>query len=67
MRRKRGLLFGLLLLYWFTRLHNIDGLGFFLDEAAHTDWARLVWRLQPFHAASDGKLLNVLWILKFQY
>lgn len=56
---------GLILLYWFTRLHKIEALGFFLDEAAHADWARLVWRLQPFHAASDGKLLSVLWIAVF--
>jgi 4-amino-4-deoxy-L-arabinose transferase-like glycosyltransferase len=61
----RLLLLALILLYWFSRLHNLSALGFFLDEAAHTDWARLVWKLQPFHAASDGKLLNVLWIAAF--
>ncbi len=59
------LILALILLYWFSRLHNLSSLGFFLDEAAHTDWARLVWKLQPFHAASDGKWLNVLWIAAF--
>ncbi len=48
-------------IYWWTRLHNLDALPIFLDEAAHIWWARLVWQWQPFHAASDGRLLNVIW------
>jgi len=59
MSRKRGALFGLLLLYWFTRLHELEALAFFLDEAAHADWARSIWQGHLFQAASDGKLLNV--------
>ena len=50
-----------MLLYWAVRLHNLDALPFFLDEAAHLDWSRLVWLRQPFHAASDGKLLSI-WV-----
>ena len=49
----------LVLIYWATRLHNLNALPTFLDEGIHIDWARLVWRLQPFHAASDGKLLSI--------
>jgi hypothetical protein len=59
MIHKRLALLGLILLYWFTRLHELEALAFFLDEAAHADWARLIWRGSPFDAASDGKLLNV--------
>ncbi len=51
----------LVLLYWAVRLHNLDALPIFLDEAAHLDWSRLVWLRQPFHAASDGKLLSI-WV-----
>lgn len=58
-------LVGLLLIYWFTRLHALDSMALFLDEAYHLQLARLVWRLQPFHAASDGRLLNVWWIALF--
>ncbi len=46
-------------------MHNLDSLPVFLDEAAHIWWARLVWEWQPFHAASDGRLLNVLWAAVF--
>ena len=52
-------------IYWWTRLHNLDELPIFLDEAAHIWWARLVWDWQPFHAASDGRLLNVIWASMF--
>ena len=52
-------------IYWWTRLHNLDALPVFLDEAAHIWWARLAWEWQPFHAASDGRLLNVLWAAVF--
>ncbi len=51
--------------YWWTRLHNLGALPVFLDEAAHIWWARLAWDWQPFHAASDGRLLNVLWASVF--
>ncbi len=51
--------------YWWTRLHNLNSLPVFLDEAAHIWWARLTWEWQPFHAASDGRLLNVLWTAVF--
>lgn len=60
-----GTLLGLILLYWLTRLIALDSLAFFIDEANHMWWARLVWQLQPFHAASDGRLLNVLWMAAF--
>ena len=52
-------------IYWWTRLHNLDELPLFLDEAAHIWWARLVWDWQPFHAASDGRLFNVIWASMF--
>lgn len=58
-RRFWPLLF--VLLYWAARLHNLDALPIFLDEANHIYWSRLVWAMQPFHAASDGRLLNVWW------
>ena len=51
--------------YWWTRLHNLGALPVFLDEAAHIWWARLAWDWQLFHAASDGRLLNVLWAAVF--
>lgn len=57
--RPLGWPLALILLYWFTRLHNLDSLPVFLDEGIHINWARLVWRLQPFHPASDGKLLSI--------
>jgi hypothetical protein len=49
----------LLLLYWLTRLHSLAALPGFFDEAVHIRWAKLVWAGQPFHAASDGRLLNI--------
>ena len=52
-------------IYWWTRLRNLDELPIFLDEAAHIWWARLVWEWQPFHAASDGRLFNVIWACMF--
>lgn len=55
----------LLLLYWFVRLHAIGRFAFFIDEANHVWWAQLAWENFPFHAASDGRLLNVLWIAAF--
>ncbi len=48
-----------MLLWWWVRLHNLLQLPAFIDEGAHLQWARLVWRLQPFHGASDGKLLGI--------
>lgn len=56
---RRGFTWALILLFWWTRLHNLDALPVFLDEGIHIHWARLVWSLQPFHAASDGKLLSI--------
>ena len=56
---------GAIWIYWWTRLHQLDSLPIFLDEAAHIWWARLAWEWQPFHAASDGRLLNVLWAAVF--
>lgn len=58
-------LFGLILLYWFTRLHAIDNLAYFIDESSHLWWARLAWQGAPLQAASDGRLLNVLWMALF--
>jgi 4-amino-4-deoxy-L-arabinose transferase-like glycosyltransferase len=49
----------LLCLYWFTRLHALAALPGFFDEAVHIRWAKLAWAGQPFHAASDGRLLNI--------
>ncbi|MBM4424194.1 MAG: hypothetical protein FJ030_12535 [Chloroflexi bacterium] len=65
MRSKAGAMVGLILLYWLTRLIALDSLAFFIDEANHLWWARDVWALHPFHAASDGRLLNVLWMAAF--
>ena len=48
-----------MLLWWWVRLHNLLQLPAFIDEGAHLQWARLVWRMQPFHGASDGKLLGI--------
>ena len=48
-----------MLLWWWVRLHNLLQLPAFIDEGAQLQWARLVWRLQPFHGASDGKLLGI--------
>lgn len=48
-----------MLLWWWVRLHNLLQLPAFIDEGAHLQWARLVWQLQPFHGASDGKLLGI--------
>ena len=48
-----------MLLWWWVRLHNLLQLPAFIDEGAHLQWARLVWHLQPFHSASDGKLLGI--------
>lgn len=59
------LLYGLILLHWLTRLIALDSLAFFIDEANHLWWARDVWALHPFQAASDGRLLNVLWMAAF--
>ena len=59
------LLYGVVLLYWLTRLIALDSLAFFIDEANHMWWARQVWSLHPFQAASDGRLLNVLWMAAF--
>lgn len=56
---------GLLLLFGFIRLHRLDMLPVFLDESNHIYWARLVWDLQPFHAASDGRILNIWWMALF--
>src|SRR5574341_1120564 len=56
---------GLIVLYWLTRLIALDSLPLFIDEANHVWWARLVWAGFPFQAASDGRLLNVLWIAVF--
>ena len=56
---------GVLLLYGATRLWALTALPVFLDEAYHIEIARLVWDLQPFHAASDGRLLNVWWMALF--
>ncbi len=58
-------MFSLILLYWLTRLIALDSLAFFIDEAMHAWWARLVWSLFPFSAASEGRLLNVLWLAAF--
>jgi hypothetical protein len=49
----------LLLLFLLTRLHNLLSLPPFFDEVVHLRWAKLVWAYQPFHAASDGRLLNI--------
>lgn len=51
--------FILILAYWGIRLHNLDLMPAFFDEAIHIRWAKLAWALQPFHAASDGRLLNI--------
>jgi 4-amino-4-deoxy-L-arabinose transferase-like glycosyltransferase len=59
MPRRLSLATSLLLVYWLTRLHNLTALPGFFDEAVHIRWAKLVWALQPFHAASDGRLLNI--------
>ncbi|GBL18902.1 hypothetical protein EMGBS3_06080 [Anaerolineaceae bacterium] len=48
-----------ILLWWWVRLHNLLQLPAFIDEGAQLQWARLVWRMQPFHGASDGKLLGI--------
>jgi 4-amino-4-deoxy-L-arabinose transferase-like glycosyltransferase len=56
---------GLLLVYWLTRLIALDGLAYFLDESNHLWWARWAWQGFPFLAASDGRLLNVLWMAAF--
>ncbi len=61
----RPILASLVLIFWTTRLINLDGLAYFFDEANHLWWARLVWQGQPFLAASDGRLLNVLWMSVF--
>lgn len=56
---------GLLLLYAFTRLHHLESLPVFLDEAVHIRWAKLVWAGQWLTAAQDGRLLNIWWIALF--
>lgn len=61
----RSILASLVLIFWTTRLINLDGLAYFFDEANHLWWARLTWQGQPFLAASDGRLLNVLWMSVF--
>lgn len=63
--KTRGVLPGLILLYWFTRLTELDALPFFIDEGYHLRIARLVWALQPFHGASDGRLLSIWWMACF--
>ena len=63
--KKKIILIVAIWIYWWTRLHNLEALAVFLDEAAHIWWARLVWEIQPFHAASDGRLFNIIWTSLF--
>jgi len=55
----------LILLYWLTRVVALDSLAYFIDESNHLWWARTAWQGFPFQAASDGRLLNVLWMAVF--
>ena len=55
----------LLLIYVFLRLQNLLTFPPFIDEMAHIDWARDLYRLHPFIGASNGKLFGLWWMALF--
>ncbi len=56
----------LLLLFWGTRLVALDLLPLHNDEGLHLTRAVEVWRLHPFWAISDGKIINH-WLIALFY
>src|SRR5437763_934797 len=47
----------LLLIYSFTRIHNLLALPVFLDEASHITRAQFVWQDKPLYLLTTGKAL----------
>lgn len=56
--RRWGPALALLLLFWLTRLWALEALPLHNDEGLHLTRAVEVWRLHPFWAISDGKIIN---------
>lgn len=55
----------LLLLYWYSRIHDLLSFPIFLDETVHIQWAKDIYDLHPFTGASNGKLFGLWWIALF--
>src|SRR5258705_8214947 len=47
----------LLLVFFFTRIHNLLVLPVFLDEASHITRAQYVWQDKPLYLLETGKVL----------